>query len=201
MDTDRPVVMPEDEVQFRLAQLLLLMNAMADQKPYGANLERIAYYDFLSANPFLVVEPDSREASLLRLAGFDPRVLSYASSGQRFTSRRERIQHDLSLLVAYGCCSAANEQGGLVYRITSAGRELSTHLTTTYARSFTTAAEMVVGKLRRLSDARLRKETAGWVRVDGNNRPAAALASVLGTVDNGSTVLQPLDQPFAEDDR
>lgn len=49
MDADRPVVMPEDEVQFRLAQLLLLMNAMANQKPPGANLERIAYYDFLSA--------------------------------------------------------------------------------------------------------------------------------------------------------
>ncbi|WP_016828399.1 ABC-three component system middle component 2 [Streptomyces viridosporus] len=201
MDADRPVVMPEDEVQFRLAQLLLLMNAMDNHKHPGATLERIGYYDFLSANPFLVVEPDSREASLLRLAGFDPQVLSYASSGQRFTSRRERIQHDLSLLVAYGCCTVKNEQGGLVYGITSAGRELTAHLTATYARSFTTAAEVVVGKLRRLSDARLRRETASWLRVDGSSRPAAVLASVLATVDDGRAVLQPREQSYAEEDR
>ncbi|MFJ9566836.1 hypothetical protein ACIRQQ_43225 [Streptomyces fuscichromogenes] len=50
--------------------------------------------------------------------------MSYASSGQRFTSRRERIQHDLSLLVAYGCCSPAAKQGSLLYRITHHGRHL-----------------------------------------------------------------------------
>ena len=95
MEAHRPVMMPEDEVTFRLAQLLLLLEAVAGQDAKGANLERIGYYDFLSANPFLVVASDGREGSLLRLAGFDPQVLSYASSSQRFTSRRERIQHDL----------------------------------------------------------------------------------------------------------
>ncbi|WP_338069306.1 hypothetical protein, partial [Streptomyces antimycoticus] len=95
MEAHRPVMMPEDEVTFRLAQLLLLLDAVAEQDVKGASLERIGYYDFLSANPFLVVDSDGREGNMLRLAGFDPRVLSYASSSQRFTSRRERIQHDL----------------------------------------------------------------------------------------------------------
>lgn len=192
MEADRPVVMPEDEVQFRLAQLLLLLEALAGQDLPGATLERIGYYDFLSANPFLVVDADSREASLLKLAGFDPRTLSYASSGQRFTSRRERIQHDLSLLTAYGCCSAAAEQGNLLYRITDYGRHLSSQLTTTYATSFSTAADIVVGKLRRMSDARLRKESATWLRLDNTRNPGAALAQIGGSASQPLHSMTPL---------
>nr|WP_206439426.1 ABC-three component system middle component 2 [Streptomyces scabichelini] len=185
--------MPEDEVQFRLAQLLLLMDALASQDLPGATLERIGYYDFLSANPFLVVDPDSREASLLRLAGFDPRTLSYASSGQRFTSRRERIQHDLALLVAYGCCTASAQEGSLMYSITDGGRRLSSQLTTTYATSFSTAAEMIVRKLKRMSDTRLRKESASWLRLNSTgNSPGAALAKVLGSVSQPLHTMTPL---------
>ncbi|MEU2892471.1 ABC-three component system middle component 2 [Streptomyces albidoflavus] len=180
MHTDRPVVMPEDEVPFRLAQLLLLLDAVAAQDAHGATLERIGYYDFLSANPFLVVPSEGRDASLLRLAGFDPQVLAYASSSQRFTSRRERIQHDLALLVAYGCCRVRNRDGSLTYSITEAGQNLGGQFTATYATSFTTAAGIVVRQLRKLSDKRLREQTARWLRPDGPGGPAAALMSVLG---------------------
>lgn len=180
MHADRPVVMPEDEVPFRLAQLLLLLDAVAAQDANGATLERIGYYDFLSANPFLVVPPEGRDASLLRLAGFDPQVLAYASSSQRFTSRRERIQHDLALLVAYGCCRIRNRDGSLTYSITEAGQDLGGRFTATYATSFTTAAGIVVRQLRKLSDKRLREQTARWLRPDGSVGPAAALMSVLG---------------------
>ncbi|WP_053607580.1 ABC-three component system middle component 2 [Streptomyces sp. MMG1522] len=180
MHADRPVVMPEDEVPFRLAQLLLLLDAVAAQDANGATLERIAYYDFLSANPFLVVPPEGRDASLLRLAGFDPQVLAYASSSQRFTSRRERIQHDLALLVAYGCCRIRNREGSLTYSITEAGQDLGGRFTATYATAFTTAAGIVVRQLRKLSDKRLREQTALWLSPDGSDGPAAALMSVLG---------------------
>ncbi|MEU0376235.1 hypothetical protein ABZ093_02890 [Streptomyces cyaneofuscatus] len=87
---------------FRLAQLLLLLDAVAAQDANGATLERIGYYDFLVREPLPRRSPEGREASLLRLAGFAPQVLAYASSSEQFTSRRERIQHDLALLVAYG---------------------------------------------------------------------------------------------------
>lgn len=180
MHADRPVVMPEDEVPFRLAQLLLLLDAVAAQDANGATLERIGYYDFLSANPFLVVPSEGRDASLLRLAGFDPQVLAYASSSQRFTSRRERIQHDLALLVAYGCCRIRSRNGSLTYSITEAGQHLGGRFTATYATSFTTAAGIVVRQLRKLSDTRLREQTARWLRPDGPDGPAAALMSVLG---------------------
>jgi hypothetical protein len=180
MQTHRPVIMPEDEVQFRLAQLLLLLDAVADHELHGASLERIGYYDFLSANPFLVVPSDDREAGRLRLVGFDPQVLAYASSSQRFTSRRERIQHDLSLLVAYGCCEVRNHEKALSYVITDTGRMLSTRFTATYATSFSTAASIVVRRLRRLSDKALREQTAQWLRPAGHDGPAAALLGILG---------------------
>ncbi|MFJ1793112.1 ABC-three component system middle component 2 [Kitasatospora griseola] len=180
MQAHRPVIMPEDEVQFRLAQLLLLLDAVADNDVHGANLERIGYYDFLSANPFLVVPPNDRDAGTLRLAGFDPQVLAYASSSQRFTSRRERIQHDLSLLVAYGCCEVRNHEKALSYAITETGRTLSTRFTATYAAAFSTAANIVIRRLRRLSDKALREQATQWLRPVGHDGPAAALFAVLG---------------------
>ncbi|MEU1437259.1 ABC-three component system middle component 2 [Streptomyces sp. NPDC005775] len=180
MEAHRPVMMPEDEVTFRLAQLLLLLDAVAGQDAKGASLERIGYYDFLSANPFLVVDSDGREGNMLRLAGFDPQVLSYASSSQRFTSRRERIQHDLGLLVAYGCCEVHNRNGAFAYSISNRGRELGARFTATYAASFATAASIVVRRLRKLSDKALREQTARWLRPDGEGGPGAALLSVLG---------------------
>lgn len=180
MQADRPVMMPEDEVPFRLAQLLLLLKAVTAQDESGATLERIGYYDFLSANPFLVVPIEGREASLLRLAGFDPQVLAYASSSQRFTSRRERIQHDLALLVAYGCCRVHNRNGSLAYSITGIGQELGGKFTATYATSFSAAADIVVRQLRKLSDKRLREQTAQWIRPDSPGNPAAVLMAVLG---------------------
>ncbi|GHG00566.1 ABC-three component system middle component 2 [Streptomyces filamentosus] len=180
MEAHRPVVMPEDEVQFRLAQLLLLLDAVAGHDANGASLERIGYYDFLSANPFLVIRSEDREANLLRLAGFDPQVLSYASSSQRFTSRRERIQHDLALLIAYGCCEVHNHKGALAYTISPRGHELGAQFTATYADSFSTAASIVVRRLHRLSDKALREQTARWLRPDGHGGPGAALMSVLG---------------------
>ncbi|MFD4798993.1 MULTISPECIES: ABC-three component system middle component 2 [Streptomyces griseus group] len=180
MEAHRPVMMPEDEVTFRLAQLLLLLDAVAGQDAKGASLERIGYYDFLSANPFLVVDSDGREGNMLRLAGFDPQLLSYASSSQRFTSRRERIQHDLGLLVAYGCCEVRNRNGAFAYSISNHGRELGARFTATYAASFTTAASIVVRSLRKLSDKALREQTARWLRPGGEGSPGAALLSVLG---------------------
>ncbi|WP_030396796.1 ABC-three component system middle component 2 [Kitasatospora purpeofusca] len=195
MQTHRPVIMPEDEVQFRLAQLLLLLDAVADHDLHGASLERIGYYDFLSANPFLVVPANDRDAGRLRLAGFDPQVLAYASSSQRFTSRRERIQHDLALLVAYGCCEVRNHEKALSYAITDTGRTLSSHFTATYATSFSTAASIVVRRLRRLSDKALRDQTTQWLRPAGHDGPAAALLGILGT---GPVPAFDLETPWGE---
>jgi hypothetical protein len=115
---------PEDRSVFRLAQLTLLLQVTTEEGAPVRTVDRLGFYDFFSANPFVVVSgDDDRDVAdrlALRLAGFSNRQLSYASTGQRFVSRRRRLQHDLSLLVAYGL--AAVDSTG--YVLTSSGREL-----------------------------------------------------------------------------
>src|SRR5579862_9066856 len=97
----RPVA-PEEHVLFRLAQLVLLLRVVDGTGRPGVGLERLGFYDFFAANPFLVIPPESvEERAQLHLAGFDERQLSYASTGPRFANRRRRLQHDVALLVAY----------------------------------------------------------------------------------------------------
>lgn len=95
----------------------------------------------------------------------------------------ERIQHDLGLLVAYGCCEVHNRDGAFAYLLSNRGRELGARFTATYATyaaSFATAASIVVRRLRKLSDKALREQTARWLWPDGESGPGAALLSVLG---------------------
>ena len=182
---------PEHDPIFRLAQLLLLLRTLHDgsASPTGTNLERLAYYDFFSANPYLVVGPDDADRPRLVMAGFDDRSLSYASSGQRFTSRRERLQHDLALLVAYGLAAATVQGGAVTYGITSAGSELASRFTALYARAYTTSADMVLRRLRRLSDSKLRESARQWLRPDHASLPDAVL-DLFDTPD---------DEPFVAD--
>ncbi|MFI0775305.1 hypothetical protein [Streptomyces sp. NPDC021212] len=69
---------------------------------------------------------------------------------------------------------------------------MSSQLTTTYATSFSTAADIVVGKLRRMSDARLRKESATWLRLDSTRNPGAALAQIVGSASQPLHPMTPL---------
>lgn len=166
---------PENDTVFRLAQLLLLLEALDRESRPGAALERLAYYDFFSANPYLVISRDDDEHSQLVMAGFDDRSLSYASSGQRFTSRRERLQHDLGLLVAYGLASATVQGGAVIYTITRAGSNLAARFTALYARSYLVSAAVVVRRLRRLSDTKLRENARAWLRPEHASFPDAIL--------------------------
>jgi hypothetical protein len=160
-----PVVVPEHDTVFRLAQLVLLLNATVQFHPEGVAIERLGAYDFIAANPLLMAsaddDPDRFE---LLMAGFDDRALSYASSAQRFTTRRERLQHDLALLLAYGLATTA-VRGQVLYRLTALGHQLASRFTAIYARSYTTAANIVVKRLRKVSDKRLRENVSEWTRL------------------------------------
>ncbi|SCE01831.1 MULTISPECIES: hypothetical protein [unclassified Streptomyces] len=177
MHADRPVVMPEDEVPFRLAQLLL--DAVTAQDANGTTLGRIGYYDFLSANPFLVVPPRRGRQPLatgrIRPAGPGLRVLLPAvHKPARTYPARPGAPGGLR------CYRIRNRDGSLTYSITEAGQDLGGRFTATYATSFTTASGIVVRQLRKLTDKRLREQTARWLRPDGPDGPAAALMGVLG---------------------
>lgn len=154
---------PEDRSVFRLAQLTLLLQVTTEEGAPVRTVDRLGFYDFFSANPFVVVSgDDDRDVAdrlALRLAGFSNRQLSYASTGQRFVSRRRRLQHDLSLLVAYGL--AAVDSTG--YVLTSSGRELADGLGSVYAEAYRDAARLILRRLRRLSDRRLTQQANEWL--------------------------------------
>jgi hypothetical protein len=154
---------PEDRQVFRLAQLTLLLEVAGTERAPVRSIDRLGYYDFFSANPFVVVsgsdERDTADRLRLRLAGFSDRQLSYASTGQRFVSRRRRLQHDLALLIAYGITTLG--AGG--YELTSSGQALATGLTSVYADAYRDAARVVLRRLKRLSDRQLAQRADDWL--------------------------------------
>ncbi|MEM6109825.1 hypothetical protein AAHS21_26880 [Mycobacterium sp. 050272] len=159
----RPLHVPEDDTTFRLAQLLLLLDTLAQQSQPGINLERLSYYDFLVANPMLMITDDNDpDRTRLVMAGFDGRALSYASPTQRFTNRRERLQHDLAILISYSL-AMPHVEGKVTYGVTPAGHELASQFTAVYAAAYRLSAEIVIRRLTRLSDRRLRENAREWI--------------------------------------
>lgn len=157
-------VAPEEHVLFRLAQLVLLLRVIGGPDRPGVGLERLGYYDFFAANPFLVIPADNaEERAQLHLAGFDERQLSYASTGPRFANRRRRLQHDVALLVAYDL----GRLGSAGWVLTARGAAVADQLTALYAQQYMTAAEVVVRHLSRLSDAALAAQAGQWLRSPG----------------------------------
>ena len=163
------VVVPEDDVVFRLAQLVLLLTSLRRNSIEGATLERLSYYDFFVANPLLVLtdEADPDRLDLL-LAGFDSRALMYASPSQRFTSRRERLQHDLALLVSYGLATVGVDKG-VRFWATEDGVLLAGQFTAIYSRAYRASADILVKRLSRLTDKRLRDSAQEWVSVSATS--------------------------------
>jgi hypothetical protein len=154
---------PEDRQVFRLAQLVLLLEVADDNDVAVSTIDRLGFYDFFAANPFLVTSgSDNRDAAdrlTLRMAGFTNRQLSYASTGQRFVSRRQRLQHDLALLFAYGLATV----GSRGYVLMPAGRTVATALTSVYADAYREAARVVLRRLGRLSDRQVAENAQRWL--------------------------------------
>lgn len=177
-----PVVVPEDDVVFRAAQMLLLLVSLQMAGHPGISLERLGYYDFLVANPLLVLtdEADPDRTRLL-MAGFDCRALSYASPAHRFTTRRQRLQHDLAWLVTYGLVEPSVNRS-VQYAATSTGVDLAGQFTAAYAEAYRLSASVLVGRLRRLTDKRLREQIRVWTSVGGRS-PRAESLNLIDLVD------------------
>lgn len=157
----RPSTAPEDHTAFRLAQLLLLFAEIAPAAEKGMHLERIGYYDFFAANPFAVVGQEDRSSrARLHHAAFHESQLSYASTGSRFANRRQRLQHDLAVLVAYGLI--ARRADG--YAATELGERTAKQFSAMYAHQYRESVQVVHERLRRLSDTQLAKSARDWLR-------------------------------------
>ncbi|MGC4929077.1 hypothetical protein [Streptomyces sp. DT117] len=156
---------PEDQEQFRLAQLLLLLD-MENSAKLAPSIERLGVLDFFAANPFLVVQPDEDEYRDLVLAGFSVKPLAYASPGHRFVTRRRRLQSDLALLVAYGFVQPGTSAGYRVFRITSSGSEAAGQLSSIYAQAYRESVEVISKRVRKVVDSKLPEFCRKWLNAD-----------------------------------
>lgn len=159
-------IRPEDLDEFRQARLLLLLAMLTSTRPsVRPDLERLSFYDFFSANPFLLAT-DEQTTATLSLAGFDATNLSYQSSGQRFANNRARLQFDLAVLTARGLVSLEVRDRRVTYSSTPTGTAVGASLRSMYADSYRRSAAIVFDRLRRMSDAALRREAKSWLRAD-----------------------------------
>jgi hypothetical protein len=70
----------------------------------------------------------------------------------------------LALLVAYGLVAPAVDKR-VLYTATPSGLDLAERFTAVYARSYRLSAEILVRRLSRLSDKRLRDAVRTWTTV------------------------------------
>jgi hypothetical protein len=154
---------PENRTVFRMARMLLLLDVARTTGRKIQTLDRLGYYDFLADSPYIVIEGnkprDADDRLALELAGFTPTQLAYASSGQRFASRRRRLQHDLARLISYGLAELAPEG----FRVSEAGAELAGLLNSVYADAYRTSAEVVLRRLSTKSNTALEADVNRWL--------------------------------------
>lgn len=154
---------PENSRTFRMARLLLLLSTARSDGRRIESLDRLTYYEFFADNPWVVVDGDSNadaaDRDTLRLAGFSRTQLSYASTGQRFVSRRGRIRTDFAQLVAYGLA----EISGTHFKSTDSGNEISDELQSSYAYGYRASASIVLRRLVPLPSRRLEAQVERWL--------------------------------------
>ena len=149
---------------YRWAHLLLVASVHAERnrrKPLS--LDRLAMYDFFAAHPFLIFDDQTTAPgrSLVR-EGLEPRSLTYAAAPDRLANRRQRIQADVTALVARDLADLAANDGRLVFALTEAGQARADSLASLYAQAVRSSAALVIANLDRLADATLRSRATEW---------------------------------------
>jgi hypothetical protein len=166
MDALEPIrVSAESEDIFCSARLLLLfsvINSVLGEK--GISINRLGYYDFFSAQPFLVFSDYSSTKIDLVLKGFELTTVSYMSSSQRFSNRREKLKYYLSNLLIRALISVQNIDGEILYYITPKGKEIVRYFKSLYSLSYCQSAEIIVKKLSKLNDKKLDNEAKEWLK-------------------------------------
>jgi predicted transcriptional regulator len=163
-DWHKIIFSPEDAIVFNSSRLLLLFEVLSELKiKDGIDLERLCYYDFFSANPFLVITKDDPMYWEIEVEGFDPNKLEYASNAQRYSTKRGSIKHYLALLLSKGLITVANRNGKLLYEITPLGIETSRKISTIYAIAYRKSVFCIVRKLKVYSDKQLGEKASEWL--------------------------------------
>jgi len=158
----------EGEDLFNSARLLMLFNTFDEiGDSTGINIERVAYYDFFSAQPFLVFTEDDADSKLeLLIDGFEATTIGYISSSQRFTNRREKLKHYLAGLLMRDLIDVRNIDGQLLYCITKKGKETAVKFKTLYSLAYKKSSAIIIKKLARLSEKKLSDNAREWLRAE-----------------------------------
>lgn len=150
---------------FRMAQIMLVLVG-AQAQEFKLDLERLSVIEFLSSNPFLVLDTESPASTQLRLQGFGRHSINYASPSQRFVSRRERVTTDLAQLVAFGLVRLTVSEGQRVFTVTELGQNAADSLYSVYADAFRLSVATVAPLVMKLSASKMREQLEAWLRVD-----------------------------------
>jgi hypothetical protein len=129
-------------------------------------VDRLGYLEFFSANPYLVLRNEPSERAQLRLAGFNPRALSYQATTERYANRRTRLRSDLGALSAWGYLKTSTLEGRLACVLTDLGRERSGTLVSLYAEAYRLSVSLIRPKMRNLSDTALARQVQQWLQID-----------------------------------
>ena len=158
----------EDEDLFNSARLLLLFKILDKMEVRkGINIERIGYYDFFSAQPFLIFGEDDKETRLdLIYYGFESKTISYGSSSQRFENRREKLKQYLAGLIVRDLITIENIDGELVYSITETGKIVANMFNTFYDAAYQKSARLVIEKLKNLSNKKISMNAREWLKAE-----------------------------------
>ena len=155
---------PEDAILFNSSRLLLLFKTLTEfRSMLTIGLDRLCYYDFFSANPFIIVEKDDPMWLELEIEGFEPNKLEYDSTPQRFRTKRVSIKQYLCLLLSKGLIKIENQSGKILYSITAKGIETSDKINSLYAIAYKKSAYLVINKLKDLSDTKLWENASKWL--------------------------------------
>jgi hypothetical protein len=156
----------EDEDIFNASRLLILFDVLNKSAKYkSVGIERIPYYDFFSANPFLIFNSDKSKVEL-RLEGFPSRTISYSSSNHRFISRVEKLKYCISYLISRDLINIDYNDGRILYIITQKGIDIAATIKTFYSNSYRKSSIMVIKLLEPMSNTKLFKESKKWLKAD-----------------------------------
>jgi len=158
----------EDEELFNSARLLILFDVLDEKEIMdGINIERIGYYDFFSAQPFLIFGEGEKDIKLdLLLHGFEATTISYISSSQRFTNRREKLKHYLAGLIMRNLIIVNNANGQFLYSITKEGKQIASQFKAMYIMAYRKSADIIITKLSKMNDRILASKARQWLKAE-----------------------------------
>lgn len=158
----------DDDDLFNSARILILFDVFDENDTLcGLNIEKIGYYDFFSAQPFLIFGNDEKSLKVqLLLNGFEETTIGYMSSSQRFVNRREKLKHYIALLISRDLVKTTVYNGEIVYSITEQGQNIADVFNTQYDFSYRKSAKLIIKKFKGWSTNKISLNAKKWLKAE-----------------------------------